>query len=105
MKFQDVSRIGREDKPTSGIGISGRNIGFDLDTTFRQWLKEEMKMNHRTGDWIIPDPLTFCILYRDHHNNWYKSHCEIGRDVLQFSDGFYLKFLSQEKVAGPSPTS
>jgi hypothetical protein len=78
---------------------------MDLDWPLEMWIKEQMYQDHETGAYVAPDPIIFEVIYRDHASNWYRSKCELGRDVASLKPATYVRFLSQEKIVKPSSSA
>jgi hypothetical protein len=97
VKFDEVYRLGSNAQEMAAVSISGRNTALDLDWVLSQWLQDAIIRDNQTGNVIIPDPLPFNIVYRDHANSWYRSACELGRDALNFQRT-YLRFIRQESI-------
>lgn len=100
VEFDEIYRLGSGSQEIAAVQISGRNTALDLDWILSQWLHGEIMMDNKTGDITVPGPVAFNVVYRNHANNWFRSVCELGRDVLNLG-GTYVRFIRQEPITAP----
>jgi hypothetical protein len=105
--FSKLYRLGKGESEVSQVQISGRNCSLDLDWPLGMWQQEECTIDRKSGLYTFPPPLRFAIFYRNHANKWYKSTCELGRNVLGTEDvyvpGVYVRLVKHEPANAPTP--
>jgi hypothetical protein len=104
MECRESYRLAKGEEAPAKMNIYGKNTTFDLDWVLMRWQADKCKFGE--GGIITENPrIQFNITYRDQADNWYKSVCEFGRDVLVVQGGIFVRYISRERIPKPTETA